>query len=260
MRNAPGADILLHTAAFAALGSQRCAVLAGQGIERTHPRGGVIFREDSPSEGLLILARGGLRLTVRSGVGGSVAVRDENAPGVIATAGLLDGGPNCATAVAISECLTYLLPREPFLRFCRRNPDVAICLLAEIGAHLRRTSAFIDLVTATSVYQRVARVLLDLMEDAGTAEFILPCSQTELAARLGTARELIYRNLKLLESKGVLRFSGKRVVIADAPALFTAAGASSGAPHVFESHAAPPHPACFILQRRSDPARSPAQQ
>jgi CRP/FNR family transcriptional regulator len=253
MQNAPGGEILLQTAAFSALGRRRCANLAVQAEERTYARGEVIFSENSCSEGLFLLVQGGLRITVRAASGGSVVVREQRAPAAIFTAGLLDGGSNCAAAIATSDCATYVLKRDRFLRFCRHNPDVAICLLTEIGSHLRRTSAFMDLITATGVHQRLARVLLDLMEDAGSAQFALPCSQTELAARLGTVRELIYRNLRLLRSKGVLQFSGKHIVVTDAPALVSAAGASMGGAHVFEPHGAPPHPACFILERTKGP-------
>jgi hypothetical protein len=91
--------------------------------------------------------------------------------------------------------------------------------------------------------------LLDLVEDAHSTHFALPCSQSDLAARLGTVRELIYRNLKVLENRQVLHFSGKHITVTDLPALVSAAGASTGGPHVFEPSAEPPHPACFVLKR-----------
>jgi CRP/FNR family transcriptional regulator len=248
MPNSLGGEILLQTAAFSSLGSRRCGALAGQAVSRAHARGDVIFSEEGHAEGLVMLTRGVLRLAIRNAAGGSVNLREQHAPASIVTAGLLDGGPNGATAIAVTDCTTHLLPREPFMRLCRRNPEVSIRLLTELGTHLRRTSAFMGLVTAAGVYQRLARVLVDLLEETGNPEFALPCSQTELAGRLGTVRELIYRNLKALESKGVLRFSGKHIIVNDAQALVTAAGASAGGAHVFESHAAPPHPACFVLE------------
>ena len=245
-------EILLQTAAFASLGRRRCAFVALQAVERVHDKDQVIFSEQSCAEGVFILVEGCVRLTVRKALGNSMVLRDETAPATIITAGLVDGGPNCATAVATARSVLYVLQREAFLRLCRRNPDFTVCLLSEIGAHLRRTSAFIDLITAAGVYQRLARVLLDLMQETGSLEFDLPCSQTELAARVGTVRELISRNLRLLEANGVLHSSGKHIIVTDAPALAAAAGASGGAAHVFESHAAPPNPVCFVLERSTN--------
>jgi CRP/FNR family transcriptional regulator len=246
-------EILLQTAAFATLGPRRCAFLALEAVERVHARDQVIFSEESCAEGVFILVEGSVRLTVRQALGNSLVLRDETAPATIITAGLVDGGPNCATATATSHSVLYVLQRDCFLRLCRRNPDFTVCLLSEIGAHLRRTSAFIDLITASGIYQRLARVLLDLMKEAGGPQFDLPCSQTELAARVGTVRELISRNLRLLEANGVLRSSGKHIIVNDAAALAAAAGASNSAAHVFESHAAPPNPVCFVLERSTKP-------
>ena len=246
-------EILLQTAAFASLGRRRCAFLALQAVERVHAKDQVVFSEESCSEGVFILVEGSIRLTVRKALGNSMVLRDETAPATIITAGLVDGGPNCATGIATSRSVLYVLQRASFLRLCRRNPDFTVCLLSEIGAHLRRTSAFIDLITAAGVYQRLARVLLDLMKETGSLEFDLPCSQTELAARVGTVRELISRNLRMLEANGVLRSSGKHVIVTDPPALAAAAGVSGGAAHVFESHAAPPNPVCFVLERSTRP-------
>lgn len=242
-------DILLQTAAFAALGRRRCSALALHAVEHVYAKGEMVFSEESPADGVFILTAGCLRLMVRTAVGGLLVLRDEAAPATIITAGSLDGGPNCATAVTTSDSTVYILMRDVFVRFCRRNPDFAICLLSEIGSHLRRTSAFIDLITASGISQRLAKVLIDLMEEAGKANFVLPCSQTELAARLGTVRELVNRNIRLLEARGVLQCSGKHIHVTDGPALRAAAGSSGCATAVFESHAAPPNPACFVLER-----------
>ena len=243
-----GSDILARTSVFAALSWQQCANAARHAVKHIHTKGDVVFSEDFSAEGLYLLARGSLRLTCKSALGGSLILREQTAPAAIVSLGLLDGGPNCATATASSESMTYVLLRDAFLRLCHDNPDVTIRLLGEIAGHLRRTSAFIDLVTATGTCQRLARALLELMEEAGSPSFELPSTHAELACRLGTVRELIYRNLKALESRGVLQFSGKQIVVHDAVALRSAAACSTGAAHMFEAHAGSPIPACFVLE------------
>jgi CRP-like cAMP-binding protein len=62
-----------------------------------------------------MLARGELRITFKTALGGSVVLREQTAPAVIVTAGLFDGGVNCATATAVSDCATCTLRREPFV-------------------------------------------------------------------------------------------------------------------------------------------------
>jgi CRP/FNR family transcriptional regulator len=251
-------EILARTSVFAALSWQQCAKAARHALEHLHAKGDVVFNEDCSAEGLYLLARGSLRLTCTSALGGSLILREQAAPAAIVSLGLLDGGPNCATATASSDSTTYVLLRDPFLRLCHDNPDVTIRLLAEIAGHLRRTSAFIDLVTATGTCQRIARALLELMEEAGSPSFELPCTHADLACRLGTVRELIYRNLKALEARGVLHFSGTHIEVHDAAALSSAAAYSTGAAHIFEAHAGPPIPACFVLEWASSTQGDPS--
>jgi CRP/FNR family transcriptional regulator len=46
-------------------------------------------------------------------------------------------------------------------------------------------------------------------------EFSLPGSNQDLAAQLGTVRELVSRNLSRLQAEGILQLEGRRVVIPD---------------------------------------------
>jgi CRP/FNR family transcriptional regulator len=217
------------------------------GVERRHAKGDTVFGGDRVAEGVILLERGAIRLTFDTALGGSVVLCEQTAPAVIISSGVLDGGSNCATATAASECVTYVVARGSFFRFCRRNPNVAIRVLSELGGHLRRTSAFIDLVTAAGTHQRIARVLLELMEEAGALHFTLPCSHGELAMRVGTVRELIYRNLKMFEARGILKADRRDIVITDAAALRAEAGVPRYATRVFETRATPPVPACVVL-------------
>ena len=244
-------SLLAQTALFAVLDRKRCASLALQALQRTHAKGDVIFTEENRAEGLVILGCGVLRLTRRTAHGGSMLLGEQIGPCGIVTTGLLDGESNGVTAAAGTPCTTYLLSRESFLSACRDNPELAIRLLAEIGPHLRRTSAFIDLISTTDMCQRVARVLLELMEEVDSPSFSLPCSHVELASRLGTVREVIYRKLKELESRGVLRIESKHIIVTDPQALFHEAGPFRNTTHVFELHATPPIPVYFVLAAKA---------
>jgi CRP/FNR family transcriptional regulator len=62
--------------------------------------------------------------------------------------------------------------------------------------------------------------LLRLAQREGTASaagvaFSLPGSNQELAAQLGTVRELVSRNLSRLQAEGLLKLEGRQVVIPD---------------------------------------------
>jgi CRP/FNR family transcriptional regulator len=67
-------------------------------------------------------------------------------------------------------------------------------------------------------------LLLRLAERKGKrtgrgVEFTLTASNQELAAHIGTVRELVSRNLSRLQAEGILKLDGKKVVIPDLEAL-----------------------------------------
>ena len=53
----------------------------------------------------------------------------------------------------------------------------------------------------------------------GGIEITLPASNQELAAQIGTVRELVSRNLSRFQSENLIHMDGRRIVIADLKAL-----------------------------------------
>jgi CRP/FNR family transcriptional regulator len=215
--------------------------------ERTCARTCALWIEGAPTEGLFLLESGTLRLTRKDRCGQQIAVGEESAPSAILTPGLFDGGPNCITAIALTDCTVHVVARSSFLALCQQNPDLLLKLIAALCRRDRRTADFVDLVTVGNVRQRVARLLLDLMRQNGNKRLALPHSHGTLAQTLGTVREVLFRSLKHLQSEGVLRFRGSEIVIEDEQALSQAAGNHDDADLVFDRHATSPTPRYLAL-------------
>jgi CRP/FNR family transcriptional regulator len=62
-------------------------------------------------------------------------------------------------------------------------------------------------------------VLLEFRDEAGDDTFVLPVSLQELALRLGTAREVISRNMSRFQAHGLLRIHRREIVILDRQGL-----------------------------------------
>jgi CRP-like cAMP-binding protein len=76
----------------------------------------------------------------------------------------------------------------------------------------------------TTVRQRLISVLLRLAHTDGKRSKVgvvieLPKSQQDLAAELGTVRELISRNLGRLQAEGYLDVQGRKIVVKDLAGL-----------------------------------------
>jgi CRP/FNR family transcriptional regulator, cyclic AMP receptor protein len=76
-----------------------------------------------------------------------------------------------------------------------------------------------------TVRQRVARHLLDLVSEGTSGDrpghgLVVRASQQELAAAVGTVREVVVRVLRELRTEGAVRTERDRIIVTD-PAILT---------------------------------------
>lgn len=193
--------------------------VAAQAVVREVRRGQRVFEEGAPATGLFVVMDGRVRL-VRVSRGGREQVLHAEGPG--ATLGevpLLDGGGYVATAVATEPSRLLYLPRAAVLDACRRHPDVALGIIRVLARRVRTFAGLVEQLSLKDLTARTAGLLLAESRAAGRATFELGATRDEIAARLGTVRELVSRSLSRLREAGVIRVAGRRVTIVDARKL-----------------------------------------
>jgi CRP/FNR family transcriptional regulator len=137
----------------------------------------------------------------------------------VAEVPLFDGGPFPATVSAVDDVTAYLIAKADFQQVCREHPEVPLKVLAVVGRRLRVLVSVVESVTFGSVRQRLARTLLEFGQQAGQDSFALPVTHQELALRLGTAREVVSRNLSRFQAEGLLRIQRREVLLLDREGL-----------------------------------------
>jgi CRP/FNR family transcriptional regulator len=96
----------------------------------------------------------------------------------------------------------------------KKNPQVALAIIQNLGARLRHLVSLVEDLSLRQVTARLAKLLLEM---ATAGEHAL--TQQEMAARLGTVREMIGRSLRQLESRGLVKTERGRIVILDREGL-----------------------------------------
>jgi CRP/FNR family transcriptional regulator len=193
--------------------------IATQAVVRDVRRGTRVFEEGAPAEGLFVVLEGRVRL-VRVARGGREQVLHSEGPG--ATLGevpLLDGGGYVATAVASEPSRLLYLPRAAVVEACRRHPEVALGIIRVLARRVRSFAGLVEQLSLKDLTARTAGLLLAESRTAGASTFVLGATRDELAARLGTVRELVSRSLARLRTMGLIRVVGRRVTIVDGPGL-----------------------------------------
>jgi CRP/FNR family transcriptional regulator len=125
-----------------------------------------------------------------------------------------------ANATAMEESRGFFFPRKSFVDLIKRNPSLALNMLAVLSKRLRRFAALIDDLSLKEVPGRLAAYLLYLSDqNKGAKDLELTITKAQLASLLGTIPETLSRILGKLSSQGLIETDGRRIRILDQEAL-----------------------------------------
>ncbi len=204
---------------FASLSEGEVQALAQRAVERRFSPDDVLFWEGEPCSGIFLLLQGSVKIFKTSPAGREMMLALDTAPTTVAELPLFDGGPFPASVRAVGPVVALFINKSDFQQVCRQFPDVALKILAVVGRRLRHLVAIVESMTFGSVTQRLARLLLDAANQAGSDDFDLPITHQELASRLGTVREVVSRNLARFRAQGFIRIQGHQLRILDRAGL-----------------------------------------
>jgi len=212
------AEALKKVALFADLTEKELTYLAERAVPYCFDTGELIFSEEEPCEGLFVVESGAVKIFKTSASGREQVLTIEGPGGSIAELPVFDGGTYPASAAAMNAARVLLISKRDFQSLCVEHPTVALKVLKVVGARLRRLVGIIEELSFTTVYHRLASLLVRLAERRGQhtprgTEIHLTSSNQELAAHIGTVRELVSRNLSRLQAEGLIKLEGKTIII-----------------------------------------------
>ena len=217
-------SVLRRVALFTGLTDEEFSDLESRIVPRHYQASQMIFSEGDACAGLFIVESGHVRI-FKSSANGREQVLSIDGPGSsIAELPVFDGGPYPASAVAVNDTRLLFLSKQDFRALCVNYPEVALKVLSVVGARLRRLVGIIEELSFTTVRHRLIALLLRLARTQGVKNgsaitITLPAHNQELAAQIGTVRELVSRNMSRLQQEGLLDMDGRTVVLKDVVAL-----------------------------------------
>ena len=209
---------------FSGLTETELSFLAQRAVPRQYAPGEVVFAEGQPCAGLYVVERGHIRI-FKTYPGGREQVLTIDGPGSsVAEVPVFDGGNYPASGAAVDSALLLFVSKQDFQALCLAHPQVTLKVLRIVGARLRRLVEIIEELSFTTVRHRLASFLVRLARQEGKRtpagiEILLPASHQELAAQIGTVRELVSRNLSRFQAEGLLIVEGRNVIVRDLKAL-----------------------------------------
>ena len=217
------AAFLAQAPIFADLAEDELSFLANRAVAKKYAAGQLIFSEGDACPGLNVIESGFVKI-FKSSASGREQVLAIDGPGhSIAELPVFDGGKYPASAMAVHEAVLLFISKQDFQSLCLEHPQVALKVLRVVGRRLRSLVAIIEELSFTTVRHRLASMLLRLCRNGkkvqGGTQIELPVSNQEIAAQIGTVRELVSRNLSRLQAAGIIKMEGRSVTVPDIRAL-----------------------------------------
>jgi CRP/FNR family transcriptional regulator len=181
----------------------------------------VLFAEGEPCRGLYILVEGRVELRQVSPRGREQVLHTEGPGAALGEAPLFDRGGYVASAVAAVPTRALFVPRAEVIALLRRHPTVAVSLLETMARRVRRFADMAGSLTFRPVHERLAHYIATAAAGepgrpvAAGLTVDLALTQEQVAARLGTVRELVARAFSQLEKGGIITRKRARIVIRD---------------------------------------------
>ncbi|MFC1873085.1 Crp/Fnr family transcriptional regulator [Chloroflexota bacterium] len=129
---------------------------------------------------------------------------------------------NLASAEAMGEVVLAGILPEAFEKVLAENSQLTPALMAVVAERVKQLLRLVEDLSFRNVAGRVAKVLLENASSGDKENQRL--TQQEMAAMIGTAREMVGRAIKTLEDDGLIRLDRHRIVISDEWALREVAG------------------------------------
>lgn len=186
-------------------------------------RGEVLFMRGEPCHGLYIVLEGAVRVYNSGPNGREQVIGVERSGSVIGELPLFDGGNQPYSAEAMSPSRLLFIPREHFLAVFHTYPELMQAALRALAIRVRRLLHLVEELSLHEVPERVARYLLSQAKERGAC-FTLDYTHAELAAQLGTVREVVTRTLNRFRKAGWIAMQDGQITVLDSEALQALAG------------------------------------
>ena len=180
-----------------------------------YERGEVIFWQDEPCPGLQIIERGMVKLFKLSPQGRELIVNIFKEGATFAEVPVFDGGVNPVNSAALEESDIWQLDTAVIRSPMEKHPEMCRQVMLNLARNLRMMVGIIEEVSFYQVTQRLARLLSQMSADELTGSDSTRLTQDQLAARLGTVREVVARALRALERSGAIRVDRRQIHILD---------------------------------------------
>jgi CRP/FNR family cyclic AMP-dependent transcriptional regulator len=202
---------------FADLSDDALDRIARVSYARTYAPGEIVIFEGDPCEAVYFVVAGQVRV-YRLSTGGREQVLARLGPGQSfnTVPPFKPAGVNHATVEALMPTDVYVITCKDFRRLVGECRELAVAMLEDFAGRLDHLTSLVEDLSLRTVRGRLARFLLEHADSGGVTR---RWTQEEIAAHLGTVRDMVGRTLRAFVDGGLVQMERQRIVLLDREGL-----------------------------------------
>ncbi len=180
-------------------------------------KGQIVLSVGLPANDVFLVLEGRLSVSLISPQGRETVLRSIGPDEIFGELAAIDGHVRSADVVAAEASRLALIPGATFLSLIETTPAIARWITQQLSQQVRYLTSKVFELSNMSVGSRLIAELLRLANeqpaDDDSAIIARPPTQAELAARIGTNRETVTREMTLLTERGLIARKGRQIVV-----------------------------------------------
>jgi CRP-like cAMP-binding protein len=214
---------LKRTALFEELDDKTLSLLAEHAVSRHYRKDGILFLAGEEAQGLFVIVNGSVR-AFRQNEDREQIIHVERAGATVGEIPVFDDGTYPSTVAAEEDTDTLFLHKRHVRLLSLQHPEIPLAAVKVLASRLRRCAELVEALSLKEVGQRVARFLVAEARRHGqpTSDGVcltLAHTNQQIAARVGSVREVISRALSRLQHDGLIVLQDRKLTIPDIEAL-----------------------------------------
>ncbi len=198
---------------FSTLTPETIQVLSQRSFLHNLPSGYTLLIEGMPAEACYFLLSGDIRVH-RMNRDGRVQVLSRLQAGapINVNSLLLEEKTNLASVETLSNTSLLVIPDDDFTYLTEHHPDFSTLLLKIFAARMSKMTQLAAGLSLYSVHARLAKFLIELADQPQSSE---GWTQDEIAAHIGTVRDVVGRLLRDFEENGMIERDRQKIILLD---------------------------------------------
>lgn len=188
------------------------------GIQAEVPTSSTLFREDDPSDSVIVVCTGQVKLSCTSKEGKTLILKIAMPGDVLGLSATISGSRHEVTAETIEPTQIKTIPRADFLAFLEKHGEASLHSARALSEEYK--TAFVDarrLALSTSAPGRLAGIMLEWARAASCGgpqlKFNMRLTHEELASMIGASRETVTRALNRFKKEKLIEIRGVSILI-----------------------------------------------